>query len=244
MNIYQELTSIRHNSRYLERYIKFIEFCKLQHIDATRYVEKHHILPKSMFKQHAKSLENIVKLTPRQHFIAHMLLWKTYENYSMSLAFFNMQRSNVWHKDQYFKLTSRQYAALKETIAKTSNTRGTKFYNNGVIAKMFIPGEEPFGFTLGRLNKSWNCGLTKTDPRVLANTTAAGLKMRGKPSWCKGQTKHTNPILMEISKKNKISSSGVKQSEATKLKRRASIAKFYETNPGHMLGKVPWNKKL
>jgi len=40
------------------------------------YTEKHHILPRSMFPQYAKSKWNIVRLSGRKHFIAHMLLYK------------------------------------------------------------------------------------------------------------------------------------------------------------------------
>ena len=40
------------------------------------YTEKYHILPRSMFPQYVKSKWNIVRLSGRKHFIAHMLLYK------------------------------------------------------------------------------------------------------------------------------------------------------------------------
>ena len=38
------------------------------------YVEKHHIIPTSLGGKNNK--ENIVRLTAREHFVCHWLLWK------------------------------------------------------------------------------------------------------------------------------------------------------------------------
>ena len=54
------------------RYLKFIDSLKCQAIDG--YCEVHHIVPKSMGGSNAK--ENLINLTPRQHYIAHWMLWK------------------------------------------------------------------------------------------------------------------------------------------------------------------------
>ena len=59
--------------------------------------------------------------------------------------------------------------------------KGTKFYNNGEIQKMFIPGIEPQGWFPGRLNKPWNTGLTIEDERVL-NNLKSGNFLKSKPS--------------------------------------------------------------
>jgi len=44
------------------------------------YVERHHILPKSLYPEYAKCKWNIVKLSARKHFIAHILLYKMFEH--------------------------------------------------------------------------------------------------------------------------------------------------------------------
>ena len=49
------------------------------------YTEKHHILPKSMGG--SNQAFNIVKLTAREHFLAHWLLFKIYKTPSMAKAF-------------------------------------------------------------------------------------------------------------------------------------------------------------
>ena len=48
------------------------------------YTEKHHILPKSMGG--SNQAFNIVKLTAREHFLAHWLLFKIYKTPSMAKA--------------------------------------------------------------------------------------------------------------------------------------------------------------
>ena len=44
------------------------------------YVERHHILPKSLYPEFTKCKWNIVKLSARKHFIAHMLLYRMFEH--------------------------------------------------------------------------------------------------------------------------------------------------------------------
>lgn len=41
------------------------------------YCERHHIIPKSLNGSNDKN--NIVRLYPREHYIAHLLLFKKYE---------------------------------------------------------------------------------------------------------------------------------------------------------------------
>ena len=73
------------------------------------YYEKHHILPKSMGGSNKKI--NIVKLTGREHLIAHMLLWKIYKNASMQAAIWLMSNANG------IKINSRIYEKIKNEHA-------------------------------------------------------------------------------------------------------------------------------
>lgn len=70
-----------HNPHYLNRYIKFITQCV--NSSQTTKTEDHHICPKSSdlfpeFKSFKKYPWNKAKLTLRQHYIAHRLLWKAF----------------------------------------------------------------------------------------------------------------------------------------------------------------------
>ena len=118
MDIYihlDQLDSIKNNSHYLNRYKKFI-VSKLNR-STNNIVEKHHILPKAkdMFPQYKnlnKNKWNCIELTPREHFIAHLLLWKAYKNRSMTLSM------TLISNEEGFKLSSKEYKLLKEESKK------------------------------------------------------------------------------------------------------------------------------
>lgn len=74
------------------------------------YVEKHHIIPKSMGG--SNNLSNIVKLTAREHFVAHWLLFKIHKNPSMAKAFRLMLDASGRKK-------SKSYAEAKAIYAKS-----------------------------------------------------------------------------------------------------------------------------
>jgi hypothetical protein len=80
------------------------------------YTENHHILPKSMGG--SNDCSNIVKLTAREHFIAHWILWKIHKNKEMSFAF-NMMSSKGRNGNRYYN--SRGYMIAKQS------TKGLKF---------------------------------------------------------------------------------------------------------------------
>lgn len=84
--IIELLRSKQHNPHYLNRYIKFIDSCQSNNFNlpAKSYLEKHHILPKAQnwfpeYRDLRKYHWNSIKLTARQHIIAHIMLWKAYE---------------------------------------------------------------------------------------------------------------------------------------------------------------------
>lgn len=79
MDIYEVLRAKPHCPRHLDRYVKFIR-SRVPHSGPT---EKHHICPraKDLFPQYASFKDhpwNRIDLTPREHFIAHLLLWKAF----------------------------------------------------------------------------------------------------------------------------------------------------------------------
>lgn len=119
-DIYSILSSKPHNPHYLKRYIKFIEFCKLKNLTTvTKIMENHHICPKAndMFPEYKSLSENkwnSVKLTPRQHYIAHWMLWKIYKNQSQTCAFWRFNFKQSANKHQYIrKIYSKTYENLK-----------------------------------------------------------------------------------------------------------------------------------
>ena len=118
MNIYTILSSKPHNNHYLKRYISFIKACQLKNIGYEGYTERHHICPKAKdmfpgYKSFKTYSWNCAILTPRQHFIAHIILWKTFINiYSVSSSLWAMKHKNKT------PINSRIYQSLKERFYK------------------------------------------------------------------------------------------------------------------------------
>ena len=80
------------------------------------YYEEHHIIPKSLGG--SNSIDNLVLLTAREHYIAHLLLYNYYKTIGgssfrkMSFALVSMASTNKNLKR--IILNSRQYALIKE----------------------------------------------------------------------------------------------------------------------------------
>lgn len=75
--------------------------------------EKHHILPRSMGGDDAP--ENMVYLTLREHFVAHLLLWRIYRNSSMAYAVHIMRQRG--------SKSSRTYHDVRTFLAKLQSVR-------------------------------------------------------------------------------------------------------------------------
>jgi hypothetical protein len=90
MDINLILKTKPHNPHYLNRYIKFILSLQNQSLENC-YYENHHICPKAkdLFPEYCdlkKHTWNKIKLTFRQHIIAHYMLMKAYNTQSQILA--------------------------------------------------------------------------------------------------------------------------------------------------------------
>lgn len=119
---------------YKKLYNKLIENRKQNPI-LTGYTELHHITPRSIGG--SDSTENLVKLTAREHYIAHALLAEIYEKeshewYKMNHAFMMMRGSNI-HQERYYN--SRYYDLKKKDFSKVMsyNQSGEKNSQHGKI---------------------------------------------------------------------------------------------------------------
>ncbi len=79
------------------------------------YFERHHIVPRWLGGKDTK--DNLVLFTAKEHFIAHLLLWKHYRDRSSALAFHKMTKSN--NKDQQRKFTASQFSKAREAFVQT-----------------------------------------------------------------------------------------------------------------------------
>ena len=117
---------------YKNIYYKIIEKAKEENINGKRnigYFEKHHIQPKSLGGNN--NIENLVKLTAREHFICHWLLVKMYnkgtlERNKMLCALWKMQQTPNTNNKRY--INSRAYEKLRVEYSKfiSLNQTGNK----------------------------------------------------------------------------------------------------------------------
>lgn len=108
MYIYNNILPEPQSHHYFKRYVRFIQSIR----ENTGTVEIHHILPKSLGGSNEKN--NLIALTPRQHFIAHWMLWKAYSTKELTYAFFAMcNQNNPYQQRDTKRITSRVYENLK-----------------------------------------------------------------------------------------------------------------------------------
>jgi hypothetical protein len=106
------------DNKYTSIYFNLINRAKSRILDHSTYVERHHIIPKSLGGSNKK--DNIAKLTPREHFICHLLLPKMLEGISkrkMTFALTNFVNRARHGSTEIYKISSRTYQKIKEDAA-------------------------------------------------------------------------------------------------------------------------------
>jgi hypothetical protein len=114
------------------------------------YKEDHHIIPSSLGGGDESS--NIVTLSAREHYVAHLLLEKIHRKEKS--AWLKMAKA-LWcmvgfsNKEQRYKVTSKQFEIIRKISAKASSTwmLGAKLITNGTDYTYIKDGESiPIGF--------------------------------------------------------------------------------------------------
>ena len=103
---------------YRKIYDSIIKRAKKRTLPKNKYVEVHHVVPKSFFKsiKVANQKNNLVKLLPEEHFVCHLLLVKFctgIEKEKMKQAVLVMSGA----KRKKLKCTNKRYAKRKKASA-------------------------------------------------------------------------------------------------------------------------------
>lgn len=113
------------SKHYLDRYLSFISgINNLPNI----LTEEHHILPESMEGSNESS--NLIRLTPRQHYIAHWMLWKAYKSKEMTAAFFSMCNQNNQYQHREYRINSKVYEQLRVEFINSISASTTELWKN------------------------------------------------------------------------------------------------------------------
>lgn len=134
------------------------------------YFEVHHKLPKSLGGTDEQN--NLVKLTAREHYIAHLLLVNIHKAnsfaYGKMLYAFNCMRWGRVNGNRSFKFNSRLYQAMKKQYSQLRKTMMKKKTYNPALGKIWIHSDSlhqsklwdkvnpiPSGWQIGRVT-NWN----------------------------------------------------------------------------------------
>ena len=97
-------------NKYTTCYFNIIN--QAQHRQLDSYSESHHIIPKSLGGNNTS--ENLVRLTPREHFICHLLLTKMVESTNKNKMVYALWMMNKGNSNQHrVKVTSKIYSMIK-----------------------------------------------------------------------------------------------------------------------------------
>lgn len=114
---------------YKKLYNNLIETRKNRIMDT--YYEKHHIIPKCMGGSNEE--DNLIKLTFREHYMAHYILTKIYPNHSgIQYGFLCMLRKQPTGERI---LSSKQYDTIKRNFASYKSWYSKNVFNPGQSKK-------------------------------------------------------------------------------------------------------------
>jgi len=176
------------------------------------YVEKHHIIPKSMGGDN--SSKNIVELTSREHFIVHWLLYRIYPNESSMIYSF-------WMMSNRFKnFSSIAYEEARINFSKA-------------ISEHMLSNKHPFR---GKTHSDKTKELISMKRKLQGNKWNGRLHTKESKKKMSESAKNRDMSEDDLIKRNKkVSEStlGVKKSD--EHKKNIAIAKIGNKNP--MYGK-------
>lgn len=163
------------------------------------YNEKHHIIPRSFGG--TDDVENLVRLTPREHFICHWLLTKIHQTgrlHHKAIHAFAMMMWRHGKKQERYRCSSRTYEYLKIQYSKvlSKSQKGEKNSNFGMM---------------------WICNVElKENAKISKNSDIPDGWVKGRNKWNKDLCIRCGDVL--LSKRRNTTSTPLCQSCKTNLK--------------------------
>ena len=105
------------NNKYTKTYYSIINRASQRTLDG--YTETHHIIPKSLGGE--DTLDNLVALTPREHFLCHWLLTKMVKGKRKQWSMVNALGFMMWAENdnqERYNVNARLYEQLKQKHSK------------------------------------------------------------------------------------------------------------------------------
>lgn len=222
------IKDISNKNKYTSWYIKIIQNALIRSndrksaIEILNLVEAHHILPKSFNLGGNKDKNNIAFLSPREHYICHLLLIHMldgeFKTKMYSALWCMVNGTNIKRNpNRNFKINSYVYTDLKINLSKTrsENMMGDKNPNKSPERKLILSER-----ILGDKNPMFGKSHTKeTKIKISLSISGENNPMYGK--------KHTDEALLKMrTPRTKLQTDTHK--EKCRMKR---LKKFYFTSP-------------
>jgi hypothetical protein len=162
---------------YENHYTRLIERAKHRTLDC--YTESHHIVPRCM--EGTNDVENLVDLTPEEHYLAHLLLVKIHPNHkgltwaAIQMTYHsNGERNN---NKMYGWLRRRHSEAAKRRVGELNGSFGTRWITDGKVAKKINKDDQvPVGWRLGRL--------IKVKPKNFCSIPGCSIEIKPRQMFC------------------------------------------------------------
>lgn len=177
------------DNKYTTWYYDIIKRSRSRILDG--YIEKHHIIPKSMGGPNSK--ENIAILTAREHFVCHLLLVQMTENNNrikMLHAYMMMSGKKLYNSKSY-KVLREEYASVNSSLRTGAGNgmfgkdrRGEK---NTFFGKSHTE-QSKMAISMKKKGRSCNKGILKTQNHKLKLSQSKYKKFRELDTiiykWC------------------------------------------------------------
>lgn len=218
--------------KYMKRAKRKNDIRKVQLAKKTIHFEKHHIFPKCLFPQYKNTKSNLVILTLREHYIAHVLLIKIFEN-------------EMAYKTQYIKMLQ---ALHRFYICKIKEHTCSNIFEKATLYEKYK--EEYFNLPRIPWNKglkgvqvAWNKGITGKDSHAYKHVVSE--ETREKISLHRKGKKLSEESLKKLSQSLKgrtVWNKGLRGYHINKHNKLSDEAK-HKISIGNK-GKIAWNKGL
>jgi 5-methylcytosine-specific restriction endonuclease McrA len=222
-------------NKYHNIYYSLINRAKSRTLPKETYIEKHHIVPKSLGGDN--STENIVSLTAREHFICHWLLIKITagkERRSMCYAL-SLMRTHHTNKRYNTPISSRVFEKIRSELVVSIETK--QKISNTLKGKKKPEG---FGKKISKALKGRpSIHKGKTQPKEVKEKIRLSNigKNKGNTAWNKGKS---HPCSPQTAEKIAMANTGKTFSEEHKSKISAALKKpkpkFTCVNCGKLIG--------
>lgn len=176
-NLYDILKSKSLSERHLNRYIRFINSRNLK----DGRLERHHICPRAEFPEFESFADypwNKIDLSPREHYIAHLLLWKIFGG-SQTHAIYRMTPKN--------KRSSRMYETFRSEIVEPLIGKPLSENTKAKMKGRVVSDEVRLKMSKSHIGKTHS---SETKEKMSKSARARG----GSPGW-----KHSNDSRAKMS---------------------------------------------